>query len=101
MSIFEKPLFIYEIANNHQGNVEHGTRIIREMRKVSEPYRDRFDFAIKFQYRNLDTFIHPDYQDRDDIKNEAIQGHKTGQWTVCRIAPGSTGGWLLCNLYAL
>ena len=69
MSIFEKPLFIYEIANNHQGNVEHGTRIIREMRKVSEPYRDRFDFAIKFQYRNLDTFIHPDYQDRDDIKN--------------------------------
>lgn len=69
MNIFDKPLFIYEMANNHQGSVEHGKRIIRELRKVSEPYRDRFHFAVKFQYRNLDTFIHPDYQDRDDIKN--------------------------------
>ncbi len=69
MDIFDKPLFIYEMANNHQGSVEHGKRIIRELRRVSEPYQNRFHFAVKFQYRNLDTFIHPAYQGRDDIKN--------------------------------
>lgn len=69
MDIYDKPLFIYEMANNHQGSVEHGKKIIRELRKVSEPYRDRFHFAVKFQYRDLATFIHPDYQDRNDIKN--------------------------------
>ena len=34
MDIFDKPLFIYEMANNHQGSVEHGKRIIRELRRV-------------------------------------------------------------------
>ena len=64
-----KPLFIFEMANNHQGSVEHGKRIIREINAVCEDYRDEFDFAVKFQYRNLDTFIHPDYKNRMDIKN--------------------------------
>ena len=27
-----------------------------------------FKFAFKFQYRNLDTFIHPDFKEREDIK---------------------------------
>ena len=69
MKLFSKPLFIFEMANNHQGNINHGKKIIREMKRVSETYRDLFDFAIKFQYRNLDTFIRPDYKDRTDIKN--------------------------------
>ena len=64
-----KPLFIFEMANNHQGSVEHGKRIIRELSEVCNNFRDEFDFAIKFQYRNLDTFIHPDYKERLDIKN--------------------------------
>lgn len=60
------PLFIFEMANNHSGDVEHGIRIIREMKEVS----DEFDFkvAFKLQYRDLDTFIHPDYKNRSDIK---------------------------------
>jgi sialic acid synthase SpsE/mannose-6-phosphate isomerase-like protein (cupin superfamily) len=61
-----KPLIIYEMANNHQGSVEHGKKIINELKEVSSNFD--FDFAIKFQYRNLDTFIHPDYQDRMDLK---------------------------------
>lgn len=69
MKLFEKPLFTFEMANNHQGSVGHGKRIIQELRKVTEKYRDEFDFAVKFQYRELDTFIHPDYKNRDDIKN--------------------------------
>ena len=62
------PLFIFEMANNHQGSVEHGKRIIREIRNVCDDFPE-FEFAFKFQYRDLDTFIHPDYKNRDDIKN--------------------------------
>lgn len=63
-----RPLFIFEMANNHQGSVEHGKRIICEIRKVCDEFPE-FDFAFKFQYRDLDTFIHPDYKERFDIKN--------------------------------
>ena len=70
MALFDSfSLFTFEMANNHQGSVEHGKRIIQEMKRVSEPYEDIFDFAFKFQYRDLDTFIHPAFRDRMDIKN--------------------------------
>lgn len=69
MLLFTKPLFVFEMANNHQGDIEHGKKIIREMEKVSAPYREYFDFAVKFQYRDLDTFIRPDYKNRMDVKN--------------------------------
>ena len=69
MALFEKPLFTFEMANNHQGDVEHGKKIIRELKRVTERFEQEFDFAIKFQYRNLDTFIHPDYKNRTDVKN--------------------------------
>lgn len=63
-----KPLFIFEMANNHQGDVEHGKKIIREIKKVCQEFK-QFDYAFKFQYRDLDTFIHPDYKERMDVKN--------------------------------
>jgi sialic acid synthase SpsE/mannose-6-phosphate isomerase-like protein (cupin superfamily) len=50
-------LFIFEMANNHQGSVEHGTAIIDSMGRVARK-RD-INAAVKFQFRNLDTFIHP------------------------------------------
>jgi len=69
MSMSQPPLFIFEMANNHQGSVAHGKKIIEAMRKVSAPYTPRFRFAVKFQYRDIDTFIHPDVRGRADIKN--------------------------------
>jgi sialic acid synthase SpsE/quercetin dioxygenase-like cupin family protein len=63
-----KPLFVFEMANNHMGRVEHGLRIIREVYEASFPFRSRFRLAFKLQYRDLDTFIHPAYQGRSDIK---------------------------------
>ena len=69
MGVFEKPLFIFEMANNHQGDISHGISIIRELKKVSKDYEAYFNFAVKFQYRDLDTFIHPDYKGRLDVKN--------------------------------
>jgi sialic acid synthase SpsE/quercetin dioxygenase-like cupin family protein len=62
----DKPLFIFEMANNHMGSVDHGLRIIREIHEVSKSFD--FHFAIKFQFRHLDTFIHPDFKNRSDIK---------------------------------
>lgn len=60
-------LFIFEMANSHQGSVEHGLKIIKEMGKIARKYNIKA--AIKLQYRNLDTFIHPDYLHRDDVKH--------------------------------
>lgn len=61
-----KPLFILEMANNHMGDVAHGKRIIREFAQVTKEFD--FTFAFKLQYRDLDTFIHPEYRDRKDVK---------------------------------
>ena len=62
-----KPLFIFEMANNHMGSLEHGLKVIREFAAVKDQYEE-FDFAFKFQFRNIDTFIHPDYKERMDLK---------------------------------
>lgn len=60
-------LFIFEMANSHQGSVEHGIDIIRAMGKIVRKYNIRA--AVKLQYRELDSFIHPDYKGRTDIKH--------------------------------
>jgi sialic acid synthase SpsE/mannose-6-phosphate isomerase-like protein (cupin superfamily) len=62
----KRPLFIYEMANNHMGDVEHGIRIVRELKKASEGFP--FGFCVKLQYRDIDSCIHPDYQGRYDLK---------------------------------
>ncbi len=54
------PLFIFELANNHQGDVRHGRRIIEEMAKIARQFGIRA--AVKLQYRNLATFIHPAFR---------------------------------------
>ncbi len=64
----QKPLIVLDMANNHNGDIEHGLRIIREASRVCEEFKNDFTFGFKFQYRDLDTFIHPDYKDKKDIK---------------------------------
>ncbi|MCX7661658.1 MAG: N-acetylneuraminate synthase family protein, partial [Candidatus Omnitrophica bacterium] len=66
MSLLKLPLFIFELANNHQGDLNHGLRIIREIYKVCKNFD--FNFGFKLQYRNLDTFIHPDFRERTEFK---------------------------------
>jgi N-acetylneuraminate synthase len=60
-------LFVFDLANNHQGDVEHGVRIIREVAEVAKRHGVRA--AVKFQYRQLDTFIHPSFQNSTDNKH--------------------------------
>ncbi len=64
----KKPLMVFDMANNHNGDVNHGLKIIREVSKVCEEFKNDFVFGFKFQYRDLDTLIHPDYKERVDIK---------------------------------
>lgn len=59
-------LFIFDVANNHNGDVTHGIEIIRKTHEVCRNFD--FKFSIKLQYRNIDTFIHPEYRERKDIK---------------------------------
>jgi len=64
----QKPLVIFDIANNHNGDINHGLKVIREIHKAIQEFKEDFVFGFKFQYRDLDTFIHPDYRNRMDIK---------------------------------
>lgn len=61
-----KPLVIFELANNHMGKLSHAKLIIKKYYQMSLKYRKKIDFAIKFQYRNLPTFIHPSFFNSDD-----------------------------------
>lgn len=63
-SIFEE-LFIFEMANSHQGSVEHGIEIVKAMARITRKYNIKG--AVKLQYRNLDTFVHQDFRTREDV----------------------------------
>ena len=62
-----KKLFIFEMANNHMGDLQHGKNIIDKLSRFIDDYPG-FNFGMKFQFRDMATFIHPEYRDRLDIK---------------------------------
>lgn len=60
------PLLVLDLANNHNGSVSHGKAIIDS---AAEALRDiDFPAAIKFQYRDLETLIHPDHKGNHEFK---------------------------------
>lgn len=67
MSEYFHKLFIFEMANNHQGSVEHGKRIIDAMADIAKKHSIRA--GIKFQFRDLDTFIHPRFRNDTNAKH--------------------------------
>ena len=60
-------LFIYDLANNHQGDMDHALNIIGALGEVTAEAGVRA--ALKFQFRQIDTFIHPDYREREDVQH--------------------------------
>lgn len=62
-----RDLFVLDLANNHQGSVEHGLRVIREHGEVARRHGVRA--AMKFQFRQLDTFVHPSHQKNSSNKH--------------------------------
>ena len=62
-----RDLFVLDLANNHQGSVEHGLTIIRNCGEVVRRHGVRA--AVKFQFRQLDSFIHPGHRNGSDNKH--------------------------------
>ena len=60
-------LFTLEMANNHQGSVEHGKKIIKSLAPIVKEAGVKA--AIKFQFRDLDTIIHPAHKESSDSKH--------------------------------
>ena len=60
-------LFVLDMANNHQGSVEHGLRIIHEHGAVVKKHG--VQAALKFQFRQLDSFIHKAHVETSDNKH--------------------------------
>ena len=60
-------LFIFEMANNHQGSAEHGLKIVRAMAEISRSFGIKG--GVKLQFRDLDTFIHPDHKENSTNKH--------------------------------
>lgn len=77
-----RDLFIFEMANNHQGSVEHGKRIIAELARIAEDKGVRA--GVKLQFRDLDTFIHPAH--REGSTNKHI-----GRFQATRLAKEDFG----------
>ena len=59
-------LYIFEMANNHMGSVDHAKNIVDEFSSLAK--ERKLTAGVKLQFRNLDTFIHPDFQQRNDLK---------------------------------
>lgn len=62
-----RDLFVFDIANNHQGSVEHGKAIIRAVGGAAKSHGVRG--VLKFQFRQLESFIHPDHKEGSDNKH--------------------------------
>lgn len=54
------------MANNHGGDVEHGYAIIEAIAEAA--HNSPFAITVKFQFRNLDTYVHSSYRSRIDFK---------------------------------
>ena len=54
----KKLLFIYELANNHNGSKKNALKLIDDAKSISR--FNNIDFAFKLQFRNLKTFLHKD-----------------------------------------
>lgn len=60
-------LFVLDLANNHQGDLDHGLRVIRECGAAAKAAGIRA--GLKFQFRDLDTLVHPAHQQDSENKH--------------------------------
>ena len=59
-------LFVLEIANNHWGSLNRGLKIIRDFARVVK--KNKIKAAIKFQFRDVDNFVHSNYKQNEEIR---------------------------------
>jgi len=63
--IFED-LFVLEMTNNHLGRLDRGLEIVKQHGRIVRFNNIRA--AIKLQFRDLDSFVHPAFRHRTDIR---------------------------------
>ncbi len=63
--IFEN-LFVLEAANNHWGDLERGKKIVSDYGRVVR--YNSVKAAIKFQFRDVENFVHDDFKGNRDIR---------------------------------
>lgn len=59
-------LFVLEIATCHRGSLARGLRLVEEFGRVARFANVRA--AIKLQVRDVDSFVHPDFRARQDVR---------------------------------
>lgn len=62
----KRPLFICDLANNHFGDLNHAKLIITEISNVAKSTNAKV--AVKFQFRDFDSYIHERFRTRTDLK---------------------------------
>ncbi len=62
-----RDLFVFDLANNHQGSVEHGKAIVQAVGGAVRKHGVRG--LLKFQFRELDSFVHPAHKKGSDNKH--------------------------------
>lgn len=62
-----RDLFVLDLANNHQGDMRHARNVIRGHAEVVKRHGVRA--ALKFQFRELDSFVHPAHKKTSDNKH--------------------------------
>lgn len=63
--IFEN-LFVLEAANNHWGSLKRGMKIVQDFATIVK--YNNVKAAIKFQFRDVDAFVHKKYRGNQDIR---------------------------------
>ena len=100
-------LFVLELANNHLGNLQRGLNQVEEFSQVVR--FNNVKAAIKLQFRDMDTFVHPEYVGSKDVKyikktTEKKLTKKEYKTLVDKIVssgciPMSTPWWLIIKRY--
>ena len=63
---FFEELFVLELANNHWGSLERGLKIITDFSRIVR--FNNVKAAIKLQFRDVDHFIHREWQANQEIR---------------------------------
>ena len=58
----KKIIIILEMANNHMGDFSHAKKIIDSFFILKKKYYKEVDFAFKYQFRDMNTFINHKYE---------------------------------------
>ena len=59
-----KPLIIADLANNHGGSIETAKKLISQLSELAINFN--INICVKFQYRDLETFIYQRYHGTSD-----------------------------------